>query len=290
MRSKIFMPGDSPNELRGMLETGADTVSIDLEDTVTPDRKDFARHSTRDLLRASSAAELRRILVRVNTLDSGRFQNDVHAVVSPGLQCINLPKPESADDVRSACEVISACEREQGMPHGTVRLLVNIESPRGLRLVHEIATASDRTMGLQIGYADLLEPYRISRRDLHAVQHIRVQVRLASAEAGLRTYDGVFGDVADPEFFRLETQGARALGFSGKSCFNAEQVRIVNDVFSPTAKELSQANRVVAEAEKMFAQGKGIFELDGKIVDEPFVEGARQIIAYAEEIERLRQP
>jgi citrate lyase subunit beta/citryl-CoA lyase len=286
MRSKIFMPGDRPDLLSQMLASKADSICLDLEDTVTPDRKAIARKEVAAMLATLPVNVVDRIIVRVNGTTSDLLPLDLDAVVTPGLTLLNLPKAESADEVRFVCDAISRLEAERGMK-AQIKLFANIESPRGLRKAAEIATASPRLLALQIGYADLLEPFRIERTDSAAIHQIRLSVRMAAAEAGIEAYDGVYADVSDASFFRSEAEGARRLGFMGKSCFDSAQVAIANEVFTPSTESVRRARRVVEAAERAFADGTGLFVLDGRIVDAPFVQGARQVLARAAQIAAL---
>src|SRR5206468_8088699 len=130
---------------------------------------------------------------------------------------------------------------------------------KALRLAAEIACADPRMAGLQIGYADLLEPLGIDRADQAAVQFIRVAVRFAAAEAGISAYDGVFVNVARPDLFRAEAEAARRLGFTGMSCIHPTQAPIANEIFLPRPEEIAWARKVVAAAEQAAANGVGAF-------------------------------
>ena len=283
------MRGDRPEALPQALATGADVVSIDLEDTVLPGNKAEARAAVARLVKDLPSAILARVLVRVNSAQSGLLRDDLEALVGTGITLFNLPKPESANHVREACSLLSNFERAQGMQGMTCKMLLNVESPSGLRRAHEITAASARVVGLQIGYADLLEPYGIDREFEMAVDHIRMAVRLVAAEFDIPVYDGVYAGISNDTFFRAECMRAKRIGFTGKSCFNGDQVAIANEVFQPTPEQLATAQRIVDSALKAFAEGDGIYVLDGRIVDEPFVAGARKLLERAKEIAQRSQ-
>jgi citrate lyase subunit beta/citryl-CoA lyase len=193
---------------------------------------------------------------------------------------INLPKPESAEGVRAAAAALARVEAERriGRPIG---ILANIESPRGLRLALEIATAHPRVVGLQLGLGDLFEPYGIDRADARAVHATQLTVRVAAAEAGIWACDTVYGTVADPEGFTREAEAARRLGFIGKSCIHPTQVPLANAVFRPTESEISAALRVIEAARGAERNGVGAFLVDGRMIDIPFVKRAEAILAAA---------
>lgn len=284
MRSKLFVPGSRPELFDKALAGEADAISIDLEDAVVEARKAEARDTVGTWLRARGAAPMaanaKSIIVRVNAMDTPNFEADVAAVVQPGLQVLNLPKPESADAVRAASAAVQRAERANGVTE-PVRLLLNIETPRALRVAAELAQADPRVMGLQVGLGDLFEPLGIARRELAAVQHVLLAVRLAAGEAGLDAYDGAFADVRDTEGYLAEAQLARRLGLAGKTCIHPSQVALANQAFRPTEAEIAHSVRVVQTAAEAEARGLGAYIVDGRMVDAPFLRRAEAIVAAA---------
>jgi citrate lyase subunit beta/citryl-CoA lyase len=286
MRSKLFVPGSRPELFDKALQGPADALSFDLEDSVAGERKGEARGALRALLRDGVPAGCgKTLIVRVNALDTPHFEQDVAAVVQPGLQMLNLPKAESADDVRAAADAIERAERANGVTR-PVQLLVNIETPRALRIAHELAAAHPRVAGLQLGLGDLFEPLGIGRREPQAVFHAMLAVRLAAGEAGVFAYDSAFADIRDSEGFSAEARQARQLGFIGKSCIHPSQVALANAAFQPTREEIEAALRVVAAAHIADATGVGAYVVDGKMVDAPFVRRAEAIVAAAARLGR----
>ena len=281
MRSKLFVPASRPELFAKALAGDADALSFDLEDAVQESRKADARRTLEEFLRQASERPPGKILiVRVNGLTTPHFEADLRAVAWPGVDMINLPKPESAEAVRAAAAALARVEAERriGRPIG---ILANIESPRGLRLALEIATAHPRVVGLQLGLGDLFEPYGIDRADARAVHATQLTVRVAAAEAGIWACDTVYGTVADPEGFTREAEAARRLGFIGKSCIHPTQVPLANAVFRPTESEISAALRVIEAARGAERNGVGAFLVDGRMIDIPFVKRAEAILAAA---------
>jgi citrate lyase subunit beta/citryl-CoA lyase len=281
MRSKLFVPGSRPELFDKALRGPADALSFDLEDSVTQERKGQARDALRALLRGGVPADCgKTLIVRVNAIDTPHFEADVAAVVQPGLHLLNLPKPESADAVRAAAAAVEKAERANGVTR-PVQLLINIETPRALRIAHELAAAHPRVAGLQLGLADLFEPLGIARREQQAVYQAMLAVRLAAGEAGVFAYDAAFADIRDTAGFSAEAQQARRLGFIGKSCIHPSQVALANAAFQPTAAEIEDALRVVEAARNADAAGVGAYVVDGRMVDAPFVRRAEAIVAMA---------
>jgi citrate lyase subunit beta / citryl-CoA lyase len=282
MRSKLFVPGSRPELFAKALSGAADAISFDLEDSVVGNRKAEARKAVHALLKGGALplAGKKILMVRVNAMDTPHFEEDIAAVVQPGLHIINLPKPGSVDAVRAASQAIGRAEKANGI-NTPIGLLLNIESPQALRTAAALAGADPRVVGLQLGLADLFEPAGIARREAAAIQQAMFALRMAAAEAGVYAYDSAFTDIEDAEGFRAEAELARRFGFIGKSCIHPSQVAFANEVFRPTAHEIAHAVKVVAAAQQAESDGMGAYVVDGRMIDLPFVNRARAIVASA---------
>jgi citrate lyase subunit beta / citryl-CoA lyase len=284
MRSKLFVPGSRPELFAKAAASAADALSFDLEDAVAKDRKAEARAAVGAFLRSRPTDDRKVVVVRSNGLSSGLFEDDLEVIVGSGLNVLNLPMVESGEEVREAARVLARLEQAAGVEH-PIGVLANIETPKGLRLAAEIATADPRIVGLQIGYADLFEPCGINRSDPNALSYVRMAIRLAAAEAKVPAYDGAYAVVAKPERYREECEEARDLGFAGKSCIHPTQVPIANECFMPRPAEIEKARRILAAAEDAAAKGVGAFVVDGQMIDEPFLASARAVVALAEQFD-----
>lgn len=277
MRSKLFVPGSRPELFAKALASAADAISFDLEDAVPEARKAEARARVAQFVRSAEARRSGKLLiVRCNALGSAHFEADVRALAGSGIALLNLPKPEGAADVRAAVAAIEHAEPGTAAPMG---LLANIETPRALRCAAEIAGAHPRVAGLQLGLGDLFEPAGIARDDTLSVHHAMLTLRLAAAEAGVFALDGAYAGVDDLAGFEAEARLARRLGFIGKSCVHPRQIALANAVFRPTAAELAQAQRIVDAARAAAAQGRAAFVVDGRMIDPPFLQRARALLA-----------
>ena len=279
MRSKIFVPGSRPELFEKARRSAADAISFDLEDAVVAERKEEARTLVGTQIAARPSSNPQTTIVRVNKVGGRLFEADLDAVVRPGLDVINLPKIEDADEIRLVADRLERLEKERGI-ETRVGILVNIETPRELRNAAVLAGASERVAGLQLGFGDLFEPLGIERTAA-TLLNVRLACRLAAAEADVPAYDGAFAGIADLEGFRAEAEAARALGLAGKSCVHPSQIAIANAVFAPTAAEIERARRVVAAADEMEPRGVGAFTVDGVMADGPFIARAREILRVA---------
>jgi len=277
MRSKLFVPGSRPDLFAKAVASKADALSFDLEDAVAEDRKVEARAALAAFLRSLPPDLRQAVVVRVNAVGTEHFAADMEAVIGPRLNMLNLPVVEDPAAIIEAASLLNRLDEA-----GCIRVLVNIETPRGLRRAAELAAAHPRVAGLQIGYADLLEPCGISRADPAALASIRLAVRLAAAEAGIPAYDGAYAAVSNPEGYRAECAAARSHGFAGKTCIHPSQIAIANEVFMPAPEEIAHARRVLAAAAEAQAKGVGAFLVDGQMIDAPFLVSARAVVALAD--------
>ena len=281
MRSKLFVPASRPELFAKALGSAADALSFDLEDAVAQSQKSQARDALAAFLRELPVSPQKTIVVRVNAVGTAEFDADVDALAGMPVDIINLPMAEDANDVARFVARIEHNETQHPSTRN-VKLLLNIETPRGLRKAAELAAAHPRVTGLQIGYADLLEPHGIARSDRDALAYIRLAVRLAAAEAGVAAYDGAFAAVKDAEGYRAECLAAKHHGYAGKSCIHPSQVATANEIFMPDAEEIAWARKVVSAAADADARGVGAYLVDGHMIDKPFVERARAVVALVD--------
>lgn len=288
MRSKLFVPGSRPELFDKAMASSADGLSFDLEDSVTESNKSAAREILGTWMASEAVVGSQKtIIVRVNAMDTPYFEQDIHRVVQPGLNMINIPKPDSPDAVRQAVAWIERAERANGVNHDGTRpisLLLNIETPKALRTAYELASAHPRVTGLQLGLGDLFEPIAISRQDLFAIQYSMMQVKVAAAEAGVHAFDGAFADIKNTAGFEQEAKMAADLGFTGKSCIHPSQVAMANEAFRPSHEAIAHAQRVLKAAQDADARGLGAYVVDGKMIDPPFFKRAQAIVLQAKRL------
>lgn len=281
MRSKLFVPGIRPELFDKAMASAADALSFDLEDAVPTESKDAARaHLAAFLSTAPRATRGKTFIVRVNAPGTDAFDADLRACVALEPDLINLPKIDSPDQLQHALDALESIEAGLFTEY-RAGLLVNIETPRALRLAADIAQASPRVRGLQLGLADLFEPHAIARHDLRNVHAAQYALRMAAAEAGVFACDAAYPRLHDEAGFRAEAGAARLLGYVGKSCVHPRQVAWANEVFQPSAEDIEAARRVVHDADDAARRGHGAFSSDGQMIDAPYLARARAFLAAA---------
>jgi citrate lyase subunit beta/citryl-CoA lyase len=281
MRSKLFVPASRPELFSKALAGDADAISFDLEDAVQESHKSVARAELETFLCDVDRSALSKLLVvRVNATTTAHFSADLTAVVWPALDVLNLPMVESADEVRALASLLTQLEAQRDI-QTPIRILANIESPRGLRLAADIARSDTRVMGLQVGFGDLFGPLGIDPTDELAGHMVRLAVRLAAGEAGINAYDGAYPNIGDAEGLERSAVAAARFGYTGKSCIHPSQVALANKSFQPSRAEIDHALRVVEIAKQMLADGVGAFVVDGRLLDGPLIAQAKTIVLQA---------
>ncbi len=281
-RSMLFLPGNNPNMLINGNCLGADAVIFDLEDAVAPDQKDAARILVRNTMRYMDFRGCE-IIVRINSIDTPYWKQDIDTILPYKPNLILLPKTGCAEDVRQADAYISEVEAKLGMEKNTVGLMPLIETALGVENAFAIATGADRVEALFLGAEDLTADLRCKRtKEGREIEYARTRLVVAARAAGVEVYDTPFTDVNDDEGIWKDAQLAKALGFTGKASISPRHVEVINQVFSPTQKDVDYAYEVMDAIALAKEQGKGAIALHGKMIDAPIVARAQQTIAMAE--------
>ncbi|PKB68912.1 MAG: hypothetical protein BZY81_00210 [SAR202 cluster bacterium Io17-Chloro-G4] len=287
-RSLIFVPGNQPKMLGKAISFDADIIMVDLEDSVPPAEKVSAREVAKEWV-AKLAKEAprpsRKIMVRVNSLDTGLTQYEVAAVAGPELYGISLGKPESVWDVREADRILGAAEASASLEHGSIKLIPWIESAKAVMATQQMGEASPRVAALAFGAEDYTNDMGIQRTDSgEEVFYPRAGVPVAARAAGVASLDSPFVAFRDPEALRRDVQVARQMGYTGKFAIHPSQIEIINELFSPSNDEIAYARQVVEAWNRAEAEGRGSADLDGRMIDVPVIKRAQNLLEFADAI------
>ncbi len=281
-RSMLFLPGNNPNMLINGNCLGSDAVIFDLEDAVAPDQKDAARILVRNTMKYMDFRGCE-IIVRINSIDTPYWKEDLDAILphQPGL--ILLPKTGCAADALEADAYMTALEERLGLEKNTVGLMPLIETAMGVENAFQIASASKRVKALFLGAEDLTADLQCKRtKEGNEIFYARTRLVAAARAAGVDVYDTPFTDVNDDEGIVQDAAFAKSLGFTGKASISPRHVEVINSVFSPTQKDVDYAYEVMEAIALAKEQGKGAISLHGKMIDAPIVNRAKQTIAMAQ--------
>jgi citrate lyase subunit beta/citryl-CoA lyase len=285
LRSLIFVPGNRPNMLERALSFNADIIMVDLEDSVPPAEKINARDLAREWVPKLHRSG-RRVMVRVNSLDTGLTGGEVDAVVGPDLYGLSIGKTESVWDVRETDHIIASAESAAGLDSGQIKLIPWIENARAVMAVQEITAASSRIIAIAFGAEDYTNDMGIQRSDTgQEVYFPRAMVPVAARAAGVASLDSPFVLFRDPDGLRQDSQVSRQLGYTGKFAIHPAQLEIINETFGPSPEEIDYARRVVEAANRAEAEGRGSVALDGRMIDVPVLKRAQNLLSLAEAIQ-----
>jgi citrate lyase subunit beta/citryl-CoA lyase len=263
------------------LSSEADGVFLDLEDAVAPDGKTEARATVIEAFRGMEWGGKPRIF-RMNAMDTPYFHRDVVEVVEGAREAVDAilaPKVRCGGDLYALDVLLAAIEKSIGVEVGKVKLEAQIESAEGLENVREIARSTARLTTLHFGPGDYAASVEMPQASIgvedewdevypgHRFQYVMHRIVVAARSAGLRVFDGPVADYGDEEGLRRSSKIARSLGFDGKWCIHPAQIDIVNEIFSPTEREIEWARKVVEAYGEANEAGSGTITVDGQMVD-----------------------
>ena len=280
-RSLLYVLGASRKTLeKSITLTEADALIFDLEDSVAPESKDMARSLVEETIRGLGAeGSGREIVVRVNPLASVFGLDDLLAMVPLGPDSVLLPKA-SARDVVSVDGILSSLELKHGLPPGRMELIPLIETAGGLMEVGEIIRSSRRISCVFLGGEDLTRDMAIKRTDSGAeLQWSRNRLAMASKAAAVACIDTPYANYKDEAGFAADTLYAKSVGLTGRSLIHPSQIQEANRLFSPSEEDMAYASRVVAAYEEALTSGRGVASLEGRMIDVPVYERAKDLLA-----------
>ncbi|WP_159716082.1 HpcH/HpaI aldolase/citrate lyase family protein [Geminicoccus flavidas] len=308
-RSELAVPGSSPQMFEKAAASGVDVVFLDLEDAVAPDQKEQAR---KNIIQAINDIDWgsKTLSVRINGLDTHYMYRDVVDVIeqtSERLDLIMIPKVGTAADIYAVDMLVTQVETAMKRKKRIGFELI-VETALGMANVHEIAKASKRNESLHFGVADyaastrarttviggpnpdygvLTDPDVDNSRSYHwgDMWHYAIARMVVAARAnGLRPVDGPFGNFQDPDGYQAQARRAAVLGCEGKWAIHPSQIPLANEVFTPPAKEVERARRILVAMDEAAKAGKGAVSLDGRLIDIASIRQAEALVASADRI------
>ncbi len=284
LRSLQFVPGNRRDMLEKSRTFDADVLVADLEDSVPLAEKAAARELVRELLPSLSGRD-QKVVVRVNSLDTGLTADELEAIAGPHLYGVSLGKVDSPWHIQECHRLLATQESRLGMESGVIKIIPWIESAAGILRAADIARASPRVVALAFGAEDYTNDMGIQRTDEgEEVWLPRSMVPIVAQAAGIVALDTPYVKFRDREGLQREAEAARRLGYKGKFAIHPAQLETINAVFSPREEDLEYARRVVEAWEQAEAQGRGALALDGNMVDVPVVKRAYNILKLAKQM------
>jgi citrate lyase beta subunit len=284
------MPGDDRRKIEKATTLDVDCVCMDMEDGVAITQKSEARAVIAEAMKELDFGGSERC-IRINSVGSGLEKYDLAAAVATNPDAVVVPKVETAQQVRAISEYIEVYERSSRMPVGTIRMLVGVETAKGILNLKEIAESDRRLEAIIFGAEDYAASIGATRtKDATEVLYARSAVITACAANDLQAIDMVYIDFRDIEGLRLEAQQGARLGFSGKQIIHPNQVAPVQEAFTPSAEAIEYAQRVVEAFTTSQKEGRGAFALDGKMIDMPLLKNAQKVLDRAKAAGTFTEP
>ena len=298
-RCELAVPGSNPGMFEKAMKSGVDFIFLDLEDAVAPDDKLQAR---KNVIEAINDMDWEghgvTISVRINGLDTQYMVRDVVNLMEQcgeKLNTILIPKVGVYADVYMVEAMVNQLEMQQGLKN-KIGIECLIETALGMANVEDIAkqgALGGRMEALHFGVADYAASNRARTTNIGGLNpdypgdqwHAAIsRMTVACRAYGLRPIDGPFGDIKDPEGYKLAARRAAALGCEGKWAIHPSQVELANDVFTPPSAEIDKAKRILVALKEAAAQGKGAAALDGRLIDAASEKMAQNVVKAAEAI------
>jgi len=281
-RAMMFAPGGNEKMMMKALGVEADSLIIDLEDSVAPQVKKEAREQVKNFIMASDFGD-KELAIRINSLKTEYGRDDLEVVMQARPHTLVIPKAESGQEMKELDALMSEIEKKYNLPIGSVQIIPLIETPLGIINIEEIAMNTPRLTGLLFGAGDFTRETRgqITKERLELYYPL-IKIVIAARAAKIDAIDTPYFDVKDLEGCEENARQAKIMGFDGKAAIHPSQVEVINRVFTPTTAEVQRAKKVIEVYEKAEAEGKGATQLDGQLIEHVHATISKRILKIAE--------
>ena len=280
-RALLYMPGVDRRKIEKSTTLGVDCICMDMEDGTAANKKAEARQVIAKAMKELDFGSSERC-IRINSIGSGLEKDDLAAALATNPDSIVVPKIESAEQVKWVSDHIETYELSSKHKIRSIRLLIGVETAKGLVNLREIAEADKRLEAIIFGAEDYAASVgAIRSKEATEVLYARSAVVAACAANDLQAIDMVYIDFKDIEGLRAEAEAGAGLGFSGKQVIHPDQVQVTQEAFTPSDQAIEYARRVVESFESSQKEGKGAYALDGKMIDMPLLKNAQKVLDRA---------
>lgn len=285
MRSWLFVAGNDKAGLDEALSKKADVLVLDLEDLVPPQEKPKARQMVRENLACAGTAGAE-VWVRVNAWETDMTDEDLDAVVYPGLNGINLTKVAGKQDVIRLVWRLEALERARGIEPGSIKICLLVETAIGIVNADESCAAHERVVAAIFGAVDYTRDMQVKLTPEGSEQfYARSRLGVAARAARILPIDAPFLDYTNLTGYEQNIQDGKQLGFKGRMIVHPDLVPAANRLYAPADEEVKWAEKIIVEFEtNAIAKGKAAIVVDGRLVDTPVYSNAQDIMANYKEV------
>jgi len=279
------MPGDNWKMITKSITLGVDSICMDMEDGTAINKKAEARATIAKALQELDFGSSEK-LARINSIGSGWEKEDIEAVLPYHPDGIVIPKVESYQQIEWASKIIESAELKYGWDINSLRILIGVETAKGILNLKEIAS-HPRLDGIIFGGEDFAASIGATRtKDAIELLYARQAIVTACAAYALQAIDIATINYKDLEALKVESEFGAGLGFSGKQIIHPNQVSVVQEAFTPSDEAIAYAKRIIETFEASQKEGKGAYSLDGKMIDMPVLKNAQKVLARAKSEDR----
>jgi citrate lyase subunit beta / citryl-CoA lyase len=298
-RTLLFIPGNNKRFLEKSKFLYPDILCFDLEDSVPISEKTIARDMIIDSLSSSNKVanpidinnnnnfnyknkELPQIFVRINSFESGLYEQDLEYVICERLDGIVIPKVNSASELEKITEIIANLEKKRNIEK-TLRLIPSIESSQGVVNSYDIAKFNERVCSLIFGVFDYLYDMKLDyENEGLEYSYARAKIPVDARAAGIPALDSIWQKVDDLDGLQRDAKIAKRLGYAGKSIIHPKHIEPVHNVFVPSQNEIEWAKKVVSRLNQIQEKGdkRGAFKIDGRMIDAVHFKQAKLILDF----------
>ncbi|MEG0132959.1 MAG: aldolase/citrate lyase family protein [Clostridium sp.] len=282
-RTMLFMPGNNPGMLQDASILGADSVILDLEDAVSLTEKDSARILVREAIKNVDYSRVE-VVVRINPLTTEFSREDIDVIGRVKPDALMVPKA-TEEELIEISSMLDGIESEEGFEGKSIKLVPIVESAYGVENVYSIIKSSDRVVAVLLGAEDLTSDLGIKRtKEGNEIFYARNRVAVACKAMRVDSIDTPFTDTNDFDGLKKDILLAKSLGMTGKASINPRQIDTIHAVYAPTKEEIVYAERVLDAMEEAEREGKGVFSLDGKMIDAPVINRAKTTVDLSKKL------
>jgi len=304
-RTLLFIPGNNKRFLEKSKFLYPDILCFDLEDSVPTSEKTIARDMVKESFSSNGGSnpvdinnsdnaiykykESPQIFVRINSFESGLYEQDLESVICDRLDGIVIPKVNSTSELEKITKIIVNLEKKRYIEK-TIRLLPSIESSQGVVNAYNIAKFNDRVCSLMFGVFDYLYDMKLDyENEGLEYSYARAKIPIDARAAGISALDSIWQKVDDLDGLQRDAKIAKRLGYAGKSIIHPKHIEPVHNVFVPSQNEIEWAKKVVSKLNQIQEQAdkRGAFKIDGRMIDAVHFKQAKLILDYIAKHENL---
>lgn len=305
-RTLLFIPGNNKKFLDKSKSIYPDILCFDIEDSVPLSEKSIGRDMISQTLKSythnlsikdtNNNTNIKfnedtntddnyspQLFVRINSFESGLYEQDLESIICDQLDGIVIPKVSSETELEKVIVMIENLEKQRNI-HKTIRLIPSIESSQGVVNSYDIAKFNSRICSIVFGVFDYLYDMKLDYVDEGIeYSYARAKIPVDARAAGIPALDSIWQKVDDIEGLQRDAKTAKRLGYAGKSIIHPKHIEPVHKVFVPSQNEIEWANKVIATLKQIQGQGdkRGAFKVDGKMIDAVHFKQAKLILDHS---------